>query len=578
MKLLLSLLLMLLPAVVQAQFTFTTNNGAITITGYTGPGGTVIIPDTTNGYPVTSIGGGAFSSTNITSVTIPGSITSIGDGAFYGCIKLASLTIPSSITNIGAAAFNSCLSLTNVAIPASVTSIGDYAFFYCTNLTAIAVDAANPSYSSADGVLFNKDQTTLIQFPFGKTGSYSIPGSVTSLADEAFGMNDHGQYPFPYSACAGLTNLFIPGSVTNIGDHAFSHCTGLVGVTLANGVSSLGTNAFSWCSNLIGITIPSSVAGIGDSAFYYSGLTQVTIPGSVTKFGLGAFAVCSSLTSVTIQDGVTGIGVAGFNFCTNLTCIAIPDSLTSIGERAFWFCTGLTNATIGCNVTNIGQFAFSACASLMSISVSPHNMFYGSVDGVLFNKDHTTLIQFPSGRGGSYTVPSGVTNIGDYAFGTYDPPPGYSFFYAPSYVNLTNIIVPSSVITIGYDNFYSLNNLTRIYFEGNAPFNPNSLSYGFHITVYYLPGTTGWDTTFATFPTALWLPTMQTSDGSFGVQTNQFGFNIQWASGQTVVAEASTNLVDWQPVQTNTLTSGTSYFSDPQWTNYPGRFYRLRSP
>ncbi len=98
--------------------------------------------------------------------------------------------------------------------------------------------------------------------------------------------------------------------------------------------------------------------------------------------------------------------------------------------------------------------------------------------------------------------------------------------------------------------------------------------------IYYLPGTTGWGPTFADRPTALWLPAMQTSDTSFGIQTNQFGFNIQWASGQTVVVEACTNLYNpnWQSLQTNTLTTGTSYFSDPQWANYPDRFYRLRSP
>ena len=180
--------LLLLPAVVQAQFTFTTNNGAITITGYTGSNGVVVIPDTTNGYPVTGIGDNAFAGyNNLTNITIPNSITSIGIAAFDGCNNLAGITIPDSITNIGAAAFNSCLSLTNVTIPASVTSIGDYAFFYCTNLTAITVDATNPFYSSADGVLFNQDKTTLMQFPSGKGGSYPIPSSVTSLADEAFG-------------------------------------------------------------------------------------------------------------------------------------------------------------------------------------------------------------------------------------------------------------------------------------------------------------------------------------------------------------------------------------------------------
>ena len=99
-------------------------------------------------------------------------------------------------------------------------------------------------------------------------------------------------------------------------------------------------------------------------------------------------------------------------------------------------------------------------------------------------------------------------------------------------------------------------------------------------TVYYLPGTTGWGTTFTGLPTVLWKPLIQTSDGNFGVQTNRFGFNINWASGQTVVVEACTNLANpvWSPVGTNILTGGPSYFSDPAWTNYPGRFYRLRSP
>src|ERR1035438_7706291 len=102
-----------------------------------------------------------------------------------------------------------------------------------------------------------------------------------------------------------------------------------------------------------------------------------------------------------------------------------------------------------------------------------------------------------------------------------------------------------------------------------------------NVTVYYLPGTTGWDyILFESTFTALWLPPAQTTDSSFGVKTNQFGFNIDWASGQTVVVEVCTNLLnpDWQPVQTNMLTTGSVYFSDPQWMNYPGRFYRLRSP
>jgi hypothetical protein len=150
------LLLLTLPAALQAQFTYTTNNGAITITGYTGPGGDVTIPDTIDGLPVTSIGLIAFyACTSLSSVTIPNSVTSIGSGAFRGCTRLASVMIPKSITNIAENAFGGC-----------------------TSLTAIPVDALNPIYRSIDGVLFNKSETTIIQCPGGKAGTYTIPNSV----------------------------------------------------------------------------------------------------------------------------------------------------------------------------------------------------------------------------------------------------------------------------------------------------------------------------------------------------------------------------------------------------------------
>jgi len=121
------------------------------------------------------------------------------------------------------------------------------------------------------------------------------------------------------------------------------------------------------------------------------------------------------------------------------------------------------------------------------------------------------------------------------------------------------------------------------YFVGNAP---NVTYYAFAgdngATLYYLPGTTGWDviSVDTSLPTALWTPQVQSSGASFGVKTNQFGFNIIWASGMTVVVEASTNLANsaWRPLATNTLSGGSAYFSDPAWTNYPSRFYRLRWP
>jgi hypothetical protein len=145
---------------------------------------------------------------------------------------------------------------------------------------------------------------------------------------------------------------------------------------------------------------------------------------------------------------------------------------------------------------------------------------------------------------------------------------------------LNRVTIPNSITTIGSYAFQSCSSLVTIYFQGNAPSADSTIfnSDG-NLTAYYLPGTTGWNSTYSGFPTVLWNPQAQ-NDANFGVRSNAFGFNIIGPSNLVIVVEASTNFANpvWQPLQTNTLTGGSSYFSDPKWTNYPGRFYRLRSP
>jgi hypothetical protein len=291
---------------------------------------------------------------------------------------------------------------------------------------------------------------------------------------------------------------------------------------------------------------------------------EVVIPSAtnglpITVIGYWAFSNCTSVTSVIITNGVTVI--EGFEPGGNGT------------GGAFDGCTSLTNVMIGSSVNDIGINAFASCTSLISITVDTNNPTYSSVSGILFDKGQTTLMQYPEGNADRcYTIPDSVTNIAPDAF--------------VDCIDLTSITIGNGVTDIMLGAFTACTGLTSIFFSSNAPsLNPDldgplGTFWNDTATVYYLPGTTGWGATFGGLQTALWLPQAQTRDAAFGVRTNQFGFNINWASGQAVVVEACTNLANpiWQPVQTNTLTCGSSYFSDSQWINYSGRFYRLRSP
>ena len=484
-----------LPTVAQAQFTYTTKNSTVTITGYTGPGGAVTIPANINGYPVTGIGNYAFDACHsLTSVTIGNNVTSIGDWAFEYCTNLTRVTIPNSVTSIGGWVFENCYSLTNVMVGNSVTSIEYEAFKGCYSLT-----------------------------------SSTIGTSVTSIRYEAF-------------AGTALTSVTIPNSVTDIGWYPFVGCYSL------------------------------TVIAVDTNNAVYSSVNRVLFDKSQTTLILCPEGISGSYT---ILDSVTSIADSVFELCSSLTSVTIGNGVTNIGSFAFVQCYSLTSVTIGNGVTSIGDWAFLSCNSLTVITVNMDNPVYSSVNGVLFDKSQTTLIQYPGGRGASYPIPNSVTNIGFGAFG--------------SCTSLTSVTIPSSVSSIGNWAFTDCYSLTNVYFTGNAPAAEGSvfaiddgLVRYYSATAYYLPGTTGWADFSANtgIPAVPWLPLIQTGDASFGVRTNQFGFNINWASGQTVVAEACTNLANpiWSPIATNTLTSDSFYFSDPQWTNYAARFFRLRSP
>ena len=309
---------------------------------------------------VTSIGAGAFSNTGLTELTIPQSITSISEGTFLNCSSLNSLTIGDSVTHIGARAFEMCNSLTSLVIPAGVISIGEWAFAGCTSLaditipnsvteilggafgdcgslTALNVSVDHPIYTSEDGVLFNKDKTTLIYYPTGKTGNYVIPNSVARF----------GEYAFYY--CENLTSITIPANVTTIAEGVFSDCSNLTSVSLPVNLANIGDYAFYGCGSLTAITIPESVTSIGMGAFGYSGLTTITIPNGITTIKYESFYGCSSLASVIIPEGVTSIDKSAF-YGSGLTSVVIPSSVTSIGKFAFGDCDYLTEITVNATI------------------------------------------------------------------------------------------------------------------------------------------------------------------------------------------------------------------------------------
>ena len=287
------------------------------------------------------------------------------------------MTIGGGVTSIGESAFGNCQVLTSIEIPYNITSIGKNAFAGCSRLKGITVHGDNPSYSSQDGILYNKDKTELICVPQRISGAITIPDGVMVIRDRAF------------EACLYLTSVEIPDTVTTIGEYAFARCY-FRNIVIPDSVTSIGEGAFvnSWF--LTEITLPfvgaskdgsvntclGYIFGGIDNTSVPQSLTSVIIHGDTTSIGSYAFSGCGNLTSVTIGDGVTSIEYNAFSGCDSLTSIEIPDSVTSIGSKAFSGCNSLTNVTIGGGLTNIGYDAFGDCGRLKSITIDDSNPNY----------------------------------------------------------------------------------------------------------------------------------------------------------------------------------------------------------
>jgi uncharacterized repeat protein (TIGR03803 family) len=552
------------------------------------------------GDNVAGIGNDAFQScSQLVSLVIPDSVVSIGSDAFGGCGALTNVTLGNGLVTLGGMAFYDCPHLAHVSIGNSLLHIGQDAFGWCTNLSAFSVAPLNPNYRSLDGVLLNSDQTTVVMCPLAKT-RFIVPNHVTRIGTNAFAgcvrltnVVIGGRVALidaaAFGGCLGLTNVTMPDSVLAIGHQAFEGCTNLITVSIGNGLTTLGSSAFYLCLNLADVRIGTSLASIGADAFTWctnltaltvgslnpnystvdgalldktrttlvlcpEGKTSCVIPNGVVRIETNAFYNCLNLTNVTIPDSVQTISDGAFAGSA-LTRLAIPGSVNTIGTGAFWFCHSLTDVTIpGSGATRIGDNAFYGCSGLT-------NLVLGNGVQSIGNRSFYVCTSLAN-----VTFGQGLQTLGDSAF------QGASA--------LTSISLPQSVASLGHDVFAWCVQLTNIYFGGNAPSVRSYTVSPPPATVYYLPNTTGWGTSFAGLPTLFWRPQIESNAASFGVQKQSFGFTVSWTNGMVIVIEASPSLpgTNWVPLQTNTLTSSLFHFSDSQWTNFPLRYYRVRSP
>ena len=458
--------------------------------------------------------------------------------------QITKISLPDGLTSIGNYAFVSCSNLTNVTVPKSVTSIGEYAFHACYKLTityegtaeqwvsiigngstkTVCTDGTIYSWGKCgDNLKFRLVDNKLIITGYGdmqlseqhwhynsqQITEVSLPDGLTSIE----GSTNLGGV---FYGCVNLKSINIPKSVARIGDDVFYGCSGLVSITIPGGVTSIGRSAFSGCSNLT-ITYEGTqeqwlsimqegyvkvictdgalykwgkcgdnlnyrlidkkviITGTGDMwnpvdsniwGKYSQTIEEVDLQNGITSIGNDAFWGLGKLTKVTIPNSVTSIGNSAFSKCVNLTSITIPSSVTSIGNSAFYECEKLTSVVISNGVTSIGSYAFGRCISLTGITIPEGVTSIG--DGTFYECEKLTSI----------TIPEGVATIGSFAFA-----------YCS---NLNTITIPASVTSIGTDAFQCCYELKEIKFMGNAPEIAHGAFQSVSATAYYPTGDPTW--------------------------------------------------------------------------------------
>ncbi len=362
-KLILTCLLVLAAAAGRAQETavidgvkYLLDGGKASVIQQSGLTGDIVIPETVRhddtDYTVTTVQSNAFKDNEITSISLPNTISVMGDACFESCSRLESVTLPAGLTSLGNSCFYDCRNLASVTLPEGITTLGVNCFYRCTSLTPVTLP---------EGI-----EELGYQCFYGCTSLESVvlPGSLRTIGNNCF-----------YD-CSALKSVMFGGSIGALPEKCFYGCTSLESIALPEGVKELGENCFYRCSNLASVTLPESITRLADFCFAEcTSLSSITLPNSITDMGFRCFFRCSGLESVTLPEGITLLPSNCFESCSSLVSVNLPGSILSLGSDCFISCTSLSSITLPEGLEMISGRCFYRCTSLTSIKL-PRSLNY----------------------------------------------------------------------------------------------------------------------------------------------------------------------------------------------------------
>jgi len=469
---------------------YTVSGSNVTITGYGGTGGDIVIPDAISNMPVTAIGDSAFYNRGFASVALGTNVVVIGVHAFENCHDLTKMIIPDSVVDIRDRAFLGCALLQSLVVGSSVTNIGNEAFAYATGLRNITV---SDSVTTIGSNCFSGCNFLTNAF---------LGNSVTAIGSGAF------------CDCHDLLEITIPDSVISMGREIFINCDGLTNVVIGNGVTNIEVSSFDYCTHLVSVEMGAGIVSIADFTFDNCwALSLCVLPPTLVNIGEGAFHNCASLPSVVIPATVTNIGKYAFSGCNALSDVTVPPGITSLPDGVFSDSYGLTKVLFqGDAPSSLGSLVFWSTQATIYYypwmagwtntfggrPTVPMDISYALNDGAVTITGYTgtnsflpipnTISNLPVVAIGDYAfhnneilarvmIPDSVLNIGELAFG-----------YCSSFVSvtignsvtnigdmafdecvsLTNFTIPDSVISIGTCSFYGCESLTSVTIPNNV--------------------------------------------------------------------------------------------------------------